>query len=115
MKKRIVALMLIIAFVFSMSAYAAEPRIVSITPTLKFSGTTANCSAVVMALDKHLEVTMTLYRALSVIEQWTAEGDGYVSLSGSAAVKKGLEYRLVVSGTINGVPFTGQELVRTCE
>lgn len=114
MKKRIVAMVLALALSLSMTAYAAETRTVPITPTLSFSGTTAHCSVTVIQSGKEIDVTLTLYRELSRIASWSGSGENVVTVRGSAAVKDGLEYRLVATGTIDGTPFTSVEIVGTC-
>lgn len=116
MKKRFLSMMLVIALLLSIagSAYAAEPRSSGVTPSLTFTGTTANCSVTVMRPGVDIEITMTLYRELSVIASWSGSGSSVVKLSKTAEVKNGLEYRLVVTGTINGVPFTSAPVYGTC-
>ena len=115
MRKRVFALTLILVFLLSMTAYAAEPKnIAPIYPSLSFSGTTANCSVSVTEAGADISVTLTLYRGWSVIGSWSGSGEDYVKVSGSAAVKDGLEYRLVATGTIDGVAFTSAEVVGTC-
>lgn len=114
MRKRILALALIFALLLSMTAFAAEPRYIGVTPQLNFNGTTANCSVSVNDPGSDIQVTLTLYRGWSVIDSWNGSGTSYVKVSGSAAVKDGLEYRLVATGTIDGVAFTTAEVIGTC-
>ncbi len=114
MRKRVLALTLIFALLLSMTTFAAEPRVKTYFPQLSFSGTTANCSVAVREAGKDINVTLTLYRGWSVIASWSGSGTDYVRVSGSAAVKDGLEYRLVATGTIDGVAFTTAEVVGTC-
>ena len=114
MRRRIIALTLVFLLVLSMAVYAAEPRLVRVTPSLSFSGTTANCSVSVNEYGSDISVTLTLYRGWSVIASWSGSGEDYVRVSGSAAVKDGLEYKLVATGTANGVAFTSVEVWGTC-
>lgn len=114
MRKRVLSLALIFVLVFSMSVYAAEPRSNGATPVLRFSGTTANCSVTVSEYGADINVTLTLYRGWSTIASWSGSGTHSVNVSGSAAVKDGLEYRLVATGTIDGVAFTSAAVVGTC-
>lgn len=114
MRKRVLALTLIFALLFSMSVFAAETRDVRVIPTLSFSGTTANCGVSVSHPGSDINVTLTLYRGWSTIASWSGSGEDYVRVSGSAAVKDGLEYRLVATGTIDGVAFTSAAVVGTC-
>lgn len=115
MRKRILALALIFALLLSMTAFAAETRVISpVSPSLSFSGTTANCSVTVSEAGADIDVTLTLYRGWSVIGSWSDSGRHSVSISESCGVTKGLEYRLVATGTIDGVAFTSAEVVGTC-
>ena len=115
MCKRVIALTLIIAFILTISAFAVEPKnYTSVMPSLSFSGTTANCSVNVTNAGADITVTLTLYRGWSTIASWSGSGENYVRVIGSAAVKDGLEYRLVATGTINGVPFTSAEVIGVC-
>lgn len=115
MIKRIIAIVLILALALSMTAYAAEPRAgTNVRPTLSFSGTTANCNARIIDAGSEINATLTLYRGWSIIASWSGSGTSVVNISGTAGVKDGLEYRLVVSGTVDGVPFTSVEVVGTC-
>ena len=114
MRKRVLALALIFALLLSMTAFAAEPRVGVATPALQFSGTTAYCSVAVSDPGADINVTLTLYRGWSTIASWSGSGTSYVRVSGSAAVKDGLEYRLVATGTIDGVAFTSAAVVGTC-
>lgn len=114
MRKRIVALTLIFMLLLSLTSFAAGPSRNITIPSLSFSGTTANCSVSVRDPGSSITVTLTLYRGWSTIASWSGSGENSVRVSGSAAVKDGLEYRLVATGTINGVPFTSAEIVGVC-
>ena len=56
---------------------------------------------------------LTLYRGRFVIDSWSGNGTHSVTVRGSAAVRGGLEYRLVDTGIIDDVPFTSTEIVGT--
>lgn len=114
MRKRIITLVLILALALSMTAHAAEPRVTKVLPTLDFSGTTANCQVIVTDSGKDIEVIMTLYHGLTRIDYWTGSGTSYVKVTGDCKVTDGTTYRLVITGTIDGVPFTATEVVGTC-
>lgn len=49
MKKRIIPLVLLLAMLLSLPAYAASPRVMTILPAISFDGTTANCRVSVSA------------------------------------------------------------------
>lgn len=107
MKKRIILLLLIGALLLSTTVYAVEPRATIDSPKLTFSGTTATCSFFHNtgdASDK-INVTMHLYRGLTLVNSWSASGYGYVSLSKTATASKGATYQLTVNVSINdGTP-----------
>ena len=96
---------LTILFVFllsSITAYAAEPRAVTVRPSLSFDGTTALCEVTVTSYGKSIDLTLSLWQGENLIEQWTASGTSLVSISESCTVVKGKSYKLTVSGTVNG-------------
>ena len=113
MYKRIIAMTLALLLLFSMSVFAAEQRLTVPVPSLSFSGTTAYCSVRVSDSSSDINVTLTLYRGWSTIASWSGYGRHEVYVSGTAAVKDGLEYRLVASGTIDGFPFS-REVTGIC-
>lgn len=114
MRKRIIAVALVLVFALSMTAYALEPRGTPYLPSLTFDGTTALCSIKIIRANADIDVTLTLYRGLSIIDSWSESGTNSVIISGQCEVKEGLEYRLEVTGTIDGVPFTGTPVYGTC-
>ena len=113
MKKRVVAMVLVLLFALSMTAYAAEPRVAKVIPSLTFDGTTANCEVTVSDFGAEIEVTLTLYRGLSRLGYWSASGTSYVLINEEHEVRNGLEYRLVATGTIDGVAFS-EEVTGIC-
>lgn len=113
MKKRVTAMVLVPLFALSMTAYAAESRANKVIPSLTFDGTTANCEVLISDPGAEIEVTLTLYRTLSRIGSWSASGTSYVVINEECEVKNGLEYRLVATGTIDGVDFS-EEVTGTC-
>lgn len=54
--------------------------------------------------------SITLYRVWTVIGLWSGNGTHGVTAWGSAAVKDGLEYRLVASSSIDGVYLPPRKL-----
>ena len=98
--KKIVSLLLAMLLVFSITpvGFAADldtpidddiPLPVTVASgSLTFSGTTATCSGSVSDLNK------TIY--------------------GTCTVTKGQSYTLIISGTVNGIPFSTTPLTKTC-
>ncbi len=114
--KGILTLIVIVAVMLS-SVVLADPVEVKasiITPSLTFSGTTAQCAVSVSDAGKAITVTMKLYQGNSLISSWSKSGTGYVYLYKTKTVTKGKTYTLKVSGTINGVAFAGPTITRKC-
>ena len=123
--KKITSLVLVLCLILAVipSAHAAdveppvdEPIISEIVAgsSLSFSGTTANCSGSVTDLNKYIVATMTLSTGGSTVGSWSGSGWSVVDLSGSCTVVKGKTYSLVISGTVDGVPFSTTPIVKTC-
>lgn len=124
--KKLISFALVLALILAVfpSAYAQnldtsakkdDPlRITSVSMSLTFSGTTANCTGSVTDLNKHIDATMTLSQGGTLVASWSGSGDSYVVLSGSCTVTKGLSYTLVISGTADGVPFSTTPITKTC-
>lgn len=116
MKKRVVALMVPLLLILTMSARAAESRSVSIKPELHFGANTATCSVSLKAdntKDK-VEATLTLYQGENYVDSWSNSGTGRVFISGSCDVESGKTYKLVVDYSINGVVQLSKTTLGTC-
>ena len=103
-KVALLLVMVLLVSVLAVPTMAAEPRIVTIAPSLSFDGTTARCGVSMvgnMATDE-LEATIRLYRGSTLIATWYAEGNGYIFFSKEKVVTKGYNYKLTVDLTING-------------
>ena len=114
---RITALLLAVVLLISMPVSVfAEPRALTIRPTLSFDGTTATCEATVVGNDtsEYIEVTMTLKWGIFTIEKWTASGYGYVYMNEQHAVNSGWTYKLVVEVTFDGVEKSPVSVSGTC-
>ena len=105
MRKRVLALTLVLALVLGISAQAAQTRAYQITPSLTFTGTTAKCVVEVRGEDgtDAISVTAKLYQGGTLLKTWKESGTGYVKLSESTTVTRGLAYILETTVTINGV------------
>lgn len=66
MKKRIIPLVLLLAMLLSLPAYAASPRVMTILPAISFDGTTANCRVSVSA-DRSTDQISAVMVALSSV------------------------------------------------
>ena len=115
MKKRVFLMLLVVAmlFVTSTQAYAAE-QVVIVTPTLSFSGTTATCMVNIYKYGKTISATLELWRGSTRIATWSDTATSHLLISETKTVVSGQTYTLKVSGTIDGVPFTGTSVTKTC-
>lgn len=124
--KKIVSLLLALLLVFAIipADIAADQdttvdndyplRVTVATGSLTFSGTTAYCSGSVDDLNKSIVATMTLSHGGSTVASWSRSGTSYVDFYGTCTVVKGLSYTLVISGTVDGVPFSTTPITKTC-
>lgn len=102
--RKIALLIALLLLVFPVTANAATPRLVSIKPGIDFNGTTANCTVFVSGntMNDDIEVVVKLWQGSICIATWKTSGIGYVNLSRSKTVSKGIEYTLTADVTING-------------
>ena len=104
MKKRVLALILVLAFALSITAFAAE-QMTKIQPSLSFSGTTAHCGVTVTDIGSEITVTLELYYGSSKLKTWTGSGANAVYVGGDYGVVDGETYVLVAYGDVDGTPF----------
>lgn len=116
MKKRIVSVFLVAAILSALvaTAAAAEPREAQYVPSLSFDGTTANCYFSVTALGKPITATLELWQGSTRVAKWSDSATSRLIIDEDCTVTKGQTYTLKVSGTINGVSFTGTAVTGTC-
>ena len=83
MKKNIIMLLTLFAFMVSVVSVHAAPRTISIKPSISFDGTTAKCSVSVVAdkMSDSVSATLVLWDGSKVIDSWTAAGTGYLLFS----------------------------------
>jgi len=112
LKKRSLALILVIVLATTITAQAAQARLNHVIPMLSFSGTTANCEADVTAnrTSDEIDVTMTLWQGNTPLKSWVTSGTGSVFLSKTYSVEKGKTYTLTVDATINGTAQARQSV-----
>lgn len=113
MKKKIASVALVLIMVLSISTIA-QARLVKPITTLKFSGTTANCSVTVISGSDEIEATMELWHGSTLVDSWSGSDVGVLTIEGSCRVTKGQTYYLVVSGTAGGRSFTTEPHYGTC-
>lgn len=115
-KKRMLAIILTVAVILSMTVYAVEPRSKSISPRLTFSNMTANCSVDILGSNDSdsISATIKLCRGTEVLETWYESGDGYIFFSDTYTVDKTGTYKLTVDATINGTTYPTVSKTATC-
>lgn len=104
MKKRVLALIVVLAFALGITAFAAEQATI-IDPDLYFSGNTAHCSVTVTDAGSDINATVELYYGNTKLRTWTGSGNGVVYVGGTHTVVKGNTYLLITYGDVDGVPF----------
>ena len=116
MKKRIVSVFLVAAILSALvaTAAAAQSRAADYTPSLTFDGTTANCTISIMAIGKPITATLELWQGSTRVAKWSDSATSRLIIDEDCTVTKGQTYTLKVSGTINGVSFTGTPVTGTC-
>jgi len=112
MFKRVVAVILALSVLLSITVFAVEPR-VSYIPTLTFSQSTANCSVVINSPGSYIEATLSLWYGDSLIDSWEDSGENLVWIEESCTVTRRRNYTLKVVGTIDGIEFE-ESVTRTC-
>ena len=117
MKKRVIPIVLLMMFVLSITANAADSnnlRLSKITPSLYFEGTTAYCEVSIISASKDINATMSLWNGNTLVKSWSGEETGVLYLSGNCSVSQGVNYTLKVDGTIGGKSFTGAPVSSQC-
>ncbi|MBR3771467.1 MAG: hypothetical protein IKL07_04300 [Clostridium sp.] len=104
----IIALIMILSVPTTAYATMSEeisPFVLRIYPHISFNGKTATCTANVYVDNPNdrVSITMKLWQGNSCIATWSTSGTGNMQFSRSKAVTVGLEYRLTVDVTINGI------------
>ena len=102
MKKRISALVLVLALMASVTASARWNDTSSIDCNLTFSGTTANCLVSIFAENTSTDIncTVKLMRGGRTIATWPLTGTGRATLTKTMGCTSGETYTLQVTGTV---------------
>lgn len=115
---RVTAFLLALVLIVSMPlSVAAEPRILSINPSLGFNGTTAICEVMVVGnnMSEYIEVWMKLMHGPYCVGSWYASSYGYVDMEETAGpLIVGDTYKLVVTVNFNGVAKTPVSVSGVC-
>ena len=116
MMRKTALLLALLLFVLPVTANAVTPRIVNIVPSINFVGNTANCSVYVTgnSTKDNITAVVKLWDGGNCIALWTGAGSGYLNMTKSKEVTKGVEYIMTVSVTINGVTRPTVSTYGTC-
>ena len=112
--KRILLTIVLVSILASSSVMSAAVRAISVTPTLTFTGTTAYCSVRINEIGKQIEATLELWHGTILVDSWSGSATSYWVIARNHSVISGQTYTLKVSGTIDGIPFTGNSVTKTC-
>lgn len=116
MTKRMISVALLLVMMLSISAQAAEVRAITGSPHLTFSGTTATCMVDCKSTNTsdYISATLKLYQGDLYVSSWGSSGNGRVIISEHCTVKRGKEYRLVLSYSVNGQAQSSVSVNATC-
>lgn len=114
MLKRIIAFVLLLALVCSVTVYASGYGRNMAAPSLSFSGRTAICEFRYSEKDEKIEATLELWCGSTRVAAWTKSGNSSVSFSEGCPVSSGTTYTLKAHGTCGGVSFTSPSVTKTC-
>ena len=103
--RKAISLLVVVMLLAAMAVpgFAAEPRMITIHPSLPINGTTATVSVSCVAnyITDELEATIRLYRGSTLVRTWVVEAEGYIFFSEDVTVSKG-EYTMTVDLVVNG-------------
>ena len=105
MKKRIIALLLVVTLLFSFPIIvSAETRTSCINPTLTFGSNTVFCDVVICA-DPGDTITakISLYEGGNCIKTWNRTATELLIFGEYATAMNGYRYTMKVEATINGI------------
>ena len=104
MKKIAFILAIVLVLSVPLPVKAAEPRAITVYPTITLDGTTATCKlrAIADNTSEYLEATIRLYRAGNLIATWYEDGYGYINWTKTRNVPQGYTYTLTVDLTVDG-------------
>ena len=117
MKRKMVVILAVLAFVLTIPAFAAQERSPAVMPSLSFIGTTATCTVSVYGdyTTDEIEVEVELWQGKTLVKSWSDEGTEYVDSIRKATVTRGKEYTLKAYATINRKALPMAYITKTCK
>ena len=113
MKKVLMTILMIFTMVISTAANAAT-RATLVTPSLNFTGTTAYCRVSITEIGKNIDANLELWNGETLVGSWSGTAASYLVITGNRSVISGQTYTLEVTGTMDGISFTGVPVTKTC-
>lgn len=115
MVKRIGSLVVLLALILAIPAYAASPRLVDVLPDITFANNNATCTVEIYAdrSNDQVNATMELWQGNQRIDSWNDSDLGYLFMEESVRVEANKTYKLVVNYSINGITKTPVTIYRT--
>ncbi len=110
MKKKLIAILLTAVILLPMccsnSTHATSAQL-----NLTFSGTVANCHAVVNG-SSNIQATLELWQGNTMVCSWSSSGSFRIEIDEHCDVLVDYVYTLKLYGTIGGVSFQEQKVTR---
>lgn len=110
MKKSVLLLAFILIISIPTTALAAvpdelSPFVLKILPSLTFDDETANCTVTIIGdnMSDTISATLKLWQGSTCLATWSSSGNGYMQFSRTRTVTAGVQYKMTVDVTINGV------------
>ena len=104
MKKRVLILTVLLAFVFGLPVLAGETRAVAIRPALTFAETTVECKVAIYGNSNSDDITAVIkfWENGRCLETWNEDATGFLNFKTTVEVSKGNTYKLTVDALIDG-------------
>lgn len=116
MKKRMALILIALAMMLTVPAFAVQMRSAGVYPHLSFNGTTATCVVAVEGENStdSIEVDVELWESGVRKDTWSASGVEYIELVRMASVTSGSTYTLKAYATVNGRDLPMSYVTKRC-
>lgn len=116
MKKLVFTVIIVFALLGGLVVIASSvtPAATSVTSSLSFSGTTANCRVSIVEIGKEIDASLELWCGSTLVDSWSGSATSQLVITGTHSVVSGQTYTLKVNGTINEVAFSSAPITKTC-
>ena len=116
MKKRMALLLVVLAMMLTVPAFAVQMRSAGVYPHLSFNGTTATCVVTVEGENStdRIEVDVELWEGGVRKNTWSASGTEYIEFVRTAGVTSGRTYTLKAYATVNDRDLPMSYVTKRC-